>query len=84
VDLAPGDLKVTDFAAGEWLRYTVSAAAGRYAVSVVGTGPMEVSVNGGAPLKSGAVVSMLSGTNTLVVKSTGAASVSAIKLTPAK
>jgi endoglucanase len=84
VDLAPGDLKVTDFAAGEWLRYTVSAAAGRYAVSVVGTGPMEVSVNGGAPLKSSAVVSMLSGTNTLVVKSTGAASVSAIKLTPAK
>jgi endoglucanase len=56
VDLAPGDRKVTDFSAGEWLRYTISAAAGRYAVSVVGTGPMEVSVNSGAAMKSGAIV----------------------------
>ncbi|WP_454716410.1 cellulase family glycosylhydrolase [Caulobacter segnis] len=81
---ADGSLKVTDFAAGEWLRYTVSATAGRYAVSVVGEGPMEVAVNGGAAVKSGAVVSLLPGTNTLVVKSTGASSVSTIKLLPAK
>ncbi|MBO9546923.1 cellulase family glycosylhydrolase [Caulobacter sp.] len=81
---ADGALKVTDFTAGEWLRYTVSATAGRYAVSLVGEGPMEVAVNGGAAVKSGAIVSLMAGTNTLVVESTGAATVSAIKLTPAK
>jgi endoglucanase len=87
VDLArtpDGGLKVVDFNPGEWLRYTVTATAGRYAVSVAGTGPMEITVNGGAAVKSGAVVSLLPGTNTLVLKSTGAAEVSAIRLTPAK
>ncbi len=86
VDLArdAAGLKVTDFVAGEWMRYTVSATAGRYAVSVVGTGPMEVSVNGAAPVKTGAVVALLPGTNTLVLRSAGAATVSAIKLSPTK
>ena len=83
VDLAK-DRSVTDFSAGEWLRYTVSATAGRYAVSVVGTGPMEVAVNSGTAVKSGAVVNLLPGTNTLVVKSTGASTMSAIKLTPTR
>lgn len=77
-------LTVTDFTAGEWLRYTISAQPGRYAVSVVGAGPMEVAVNGGPAVKSGEVVSLLLGTNTLVLKSTGEASVSAIRLTPAR
>lgn len=87
VDLArtpDGELKVVDFKAGEWLRYTVSADAGRYVASVVGSGPMEVTVNGGAPVKSGAVVSLPPGTNMLVLKSAGAAEVSAIRLTPVK
>lgn len=81
---ADGSLKVTDFVAGEWLRYTVSATAGRYAVSVVGEGPMTVAINGGPAVNSGAVVTLQAGTNTLVLKSTGAASVTAIRLTPAK
>lgn len=87
VDLArtpDGGLKVVDFKAGEWLRYTVSATAGRYGVDLVGSGPMEIVVNGGSAVASGAVVDLLPGANTLVVKSTGAAEVSTIRLTPAK
>jgi hypothetical protein len=79
-----GGLVVTDFSAGEWLRYTISAAGGRYAVNVVGTGPMEFAVNGGPAAKSGAVVTLLAGTNTLVLRSTGDATATAIRLTPAK
>ncbi len=87
VDLArtaDGGLKVVDFKAGEWLRYTVTATAGRYGVNVVGSGLTEVIVNGGSAVKSGAVVELLPGTNTLVLKSTGAAEVSTIRLTPAR
>lgn len=86
VDLkrGPGGLEVTDFVAGEWLRYTISATAGRYVVSLVGDRPMEVAVNGGPVVKSGATVSLLPGTNTLVLRSTGAASFSAVKLIPIK
>lgn len=86
VDLAPGaaGLTVTDFSAGEWMRYTISAQPGRYAVNVVGTGPMEVAVNGGPATKSGATVSLLPGTNTLILRSLGAATASAIKLTPVR
>ncbi|NQE64206.1 cellulase family glycosylhydrolase [Caulobacter sp. RHG1] len=87
VDLArtpDGGLKVVDFKAGEWLRYTISATAGRYAVNIVGTGPMGIVVNGDSEVKSGAVVKLLTGTNTLVLRSTGAADVSTIRLTPAK
>jgi endoglucanase len=77
-------LKVTDFVAGEWLRYTIGAQAGRYVVNLVGTGPMEVTVNGGVAVKSGEAVTLLTGSNSLVLKSTGAAEVSAIKLTPSR
>jgi hypothetical protein len=86
VDLArdAGGLKVTDFVAGEWLRYTIGAQGGRYVVNLVGTGPMEVAVNGGVAVKSGKVVTLLMGSNRLVLKSTGAAEVSAIRLTPSR
>ena len=73
---------VTDFSAGEWLRYTVSATGGHYDVNLVGSGPTQVSVNGD-PV-NGKAVTLLPGTNTLVVKSMGASSLRAIKLTPAK
>ena len=83
VDIAPDGKRITDFTAGEWLRYTVNAErAGTYAVKIVGQGPMTVSANGGAGVTSGGTVRLLAGTNVLVLRSDGAAEATSLTLNP--
>ncbi len=83
VDIAPDGQSVTDFTAGEWLRYTVTAErAGAYAVRIDGQGAMTLTANSGAAVRSGGTVHLLAGTNVLVLRSDGAAAVTSIKLKP--
>jgi endoglucanase len=83
VDIAPDGKGVTDFTAGEWLRYTVTAdRAGVYAVTIAGQGPMTVSANGGAAVRSGGTAALQGGTNSLILRSEGAAVVTSITLKP--
>lgn len=88
---AAGVAYVTDFTGGEWLRYTVAAAAaGPRTVTLAGTGDADLTltVNGrevAAPLNAPVTVPLLAGRNDLVVAVTdGTAELHAITIAPAR